>query len=175
MGRHAGSFPRWTVDDVEQIAALGEPEALVERLLARDRRAPARSSWSSVAELADPPVQQAQRVVPERVDLHGLAAPRRHDPVVDLRVHPRELIARRRPASAGRRRDRRRCRTACPRDDAVTMSVSLGSELADRVRIARHRQVAVHGVEEPQRRVGRVIEPLAGAVGNMFGIRPSRT
>ena len=80
------------VDNVEEIAFVGVPESPVERALGMrcpvavfDRR--------SVAVLVGPLFHQLQRVVPQRVDLHRLAAPRRDDPVVDLRVHPRELIA----------------------------------------------------------------------------------
>jgi len=46
-----------------------------------------------VAALAQPTREQPQRVIPERVDLHRLAAPRRHHPSVYLRVHPGELVA----------------------------------------------------------------------------------
>jgi hypothetical protein len=43
--------------------------------------------------LAQPAGQQHQGVEPQRVDLDRLAAPRRDDPVFDLSVHPRQLIA----------------------------------------------------------------------------------
>src|SRR5690349_24096712 len=42
--------------------------------------------------VVQPCLEQAQRVVPERVDLHGFASPWRHHPVVDLRVHPSQLV-----------------------------------------------------------------------------------
>src|SRR5437763_1145734 len=45
---------------------------------------------------AQPPREAGCRhegVVPERVDLDRLAQARRHDPIADLRVHPRELHA----------------------------------------------------------------------------------
>src|SRR6185503_13345728 len=48
---------------------------------------------AAAPEAAVPIGEQAQRVVPERVDLDGLAASRRHDPLADLRIHPRELEA----------------------------------------------------------------------------------
>jgi hypothetical protein len=45
----------------------------------------------SVTELFRPAAHAAQRVVPQRVHLDGLAVAWRHHPVADLGVHPREL------------------------------------------------------------------------------------
>ena len=51
---------------------------------------------SSIAlERPTPLREQPHRVVPERVDLHGLAATGRHDPITHLRVHPCEREVRR--------------------------------------------------------------------------------
>src|SRR5262245_57004777 len=43
---------------------------------------------------AEPAVEQAQRVVEQRVDLDGLSAPRRDDVAIYLGVHPGERVAR---------------------------------------------------------------------------------
>src|SRR5690606_21504223 len=46
--------------------------------------------------VASPPLpacEQPLRVIPERIDLYGLSPTRCDDPVVDLCVHPRELVA----------------------------------------------------------------------------------
>src|SRR5437660_8158482 len=47
---------------------------------------------SVVAIFAQPSREQAERVVPERVDLHRFATTRCDDPVPHLRIHPGELI-----------------------------------------------------------------------------------
>ncbi len=46
-----------------------------------------------LAFLAEPVFEQAQRIVPERVDFDGFAAARGDDPAVHFRIHPGELIA----------------------------------------------------------------------------------
>ena len=56
-------------------------------------RGRARRAAGVVPALAHPALEQAERVVPERVDLDRLAAPRRHHPAVALGVHPGELVA----------------------------------------------------------------------------------
>ena len=79
-------------------------EACVEQLATLIRLGvyPRGSTFPPERELADrlavsrataPVGHEAQRVVLECVDLDGFAATRRDDPVTDLRVHPRELIA----------------------------------------------------------------------------------
>ena len=85
--------PSLRVDDVVEVAAGRVPEPLVERL-ADAGGAIDRTRGLPIVHFAGPLLHQAQRVVPERVDLDRLAAARRHDPVVDLRVHPGELITR---------------------------------------------------------------------------------
>ena len=58
----------------------------------RTRSARSRYSDARSPRLLRPPLHQLQRVEPQRVDLDRLAAARRDHPVVDLRVHPRQLI-----------------------------------------------------------------------------------
>src|SRR5262245_5148414 len=70
------------VDDVEQEPALVVPEALYERgLCVRRERGPS----------SRPTPRDAQRVDPQRLHFDRLANARRHDPIADLRIHPREL------------------------------------------------------------------------------------
>ena len=45
-----------------------------------------------VSHLAQPAVEQFERVEPKRVDLDRFSAARRHHPIAHLRVHPGELI-----------------------------------------------------------------------------------
>ena len=77
------------VDDVVEIAAVFDPEALVERFADARRVLAVALRVRSIAEIAFPPRKQGEGVVPERVDLDRLPAPRRDDPILDLRVHPR--------------------------------------------------------------------------------------
>ena len=100
---------------------------------------------------AAPALHQPQRVVPERVDLDRLAAPRRHDPVADLGVHPGELIALGALAQQAVAPDRRRCRSACRARDASMMSLQRRQQ--QRAASARSPvcvDVAIDRVEEPQ-------------------------
>jgi len=45
-----------------------------------------------VADFAQPIREQAEGVVPKRIDLHCLSSARSDDPIVHLRIHPRKLI-----------------------------------------------------------------------------------
>src|SRR5439155_4623119 len=80
-----------TIDDVGEMAEVGAPEPGAEAprgsLGHRHAGAPRRG----VAPVDEPWTDGAQRVVPERVDLDGLAHPRGDDPPVDEGVHPRQL------------------------------------------------------------------------------------
>ena len=86
-------IPLLAIDDVVQVSALVVPEARIERLAGAGSALLYLNREGVVAFFPQPPGQQRQRVVPERVDLHRLAAPRRDDPVVHLRIHPGELVA----------------------------------------------------------------------------------
>ena len=108
--------------------------------------------------------EQAQRVVPERVDLDGLAAPRRHDPVADLGVHPGQLKARSAlPQQAVVRIDA----DAEPRAGEVVLDDidELRQQRLQQRTVARRRDITIERVEEPQRRVGRVVQAVAIALG----------
>src|SRR5258705_5250769 len=78
------------IDHVVEVTALLVPEPGVERIARADSCFV--HLWRKrVALLAQPPGEERERVVPERVDLYRLAAARRHHPPVDLRVHPGQL------------------------------------------------------------------------------------
>src|SRR5215218_964777 len=81
------------VHDVIQVAACLVPEAAVERLATAISQRRGRQGGLVAFLLAQPSLQQPKRVVPERVDFNGLASARCDDPVADLRIHPRELVA----------------------------------------------------------------------------------
>src|SRR4029077_3831638 len=83
----------FAVDDVVEIRPRLVPEAAVERR-AHAFRLRLQQTGRGIAVLgAHPALEQADRIVEERVDLDGLAAPRRHDPVAVLGVHPRERVS----------------------------------------------------------------------------------
>src|SRR5262249_54764103 len=93
VGATRGIVAALAVDYVVKIAALSVPEALVEGCKSQVGvlvQVPARGL---VAPGYQPTFKQPQSVVPERVDLYGLPAPRSHDPLTHLRVHPGQLVA----------------------------------------------------------------------------------
>ena len=98
----------------------------------------------------------AQRVVPQRVDLHRLADPRGHHPISNLGVHPGELHA----VLAGPQQTIRGVHF-----DTVTRAAPVpgdhvgkhGKRHAQRCHIAGRRDIGAPGLEEPQRGVGGVV------------------
>ena len=119
--------------------------------------------------LAYPALEQAQRVVPERIDLHGLAAPRRHHPVADLGVHPGELIAVLALAQQAVVRidaDAEARAAQMVLDDVAQLGQQ---QLAACARSSVYVEVAVERVEEPERGVGGVIQALASRLPGTVG------
>ena len=141
--RRAAGFQNRALNALRQRAASA-------RRSSRSAASPARSSHAG---------EQHQRVVPEGVDLDGLAAPRRHHPAVDEGVHPRELDARRalREQPVVVHVDVERGALAMAAHDVLQHRQQL---LDERV-IAGDGVVAVQRVEEPERRVGGVVQPFA--------------
>ena len=112
-----------------------------------------------VLRFTQPIRQQAQRVVPKRVDLDRLAAARGHHPIADFRIHPGERV------------------TLRPLGEEPVTWVDLDAEagalemmpydvLQDRQEELQGRfvsavlDIAVQRVKEPQRRIGGVVEAL---------------
>ena len=90
VGPQRGVGARGTVDHV-----VAAPAASFQK---RSKPAAARPAIRSHGRVGRPATRAreahgAERIVPERVDLDGLAGARRHHPVADLRVHPRDLHA----------------------------------------------------------------------------------
>jgi hypothetical protein len=67
------------------------PEAAIERVTHLRRHCVEAHAVAAAADAAVPIGEQAERVVPECIDLNGFAAPRRDYPIANLGVHPREL------------------------------------------------------------------------------------
>src|ERR1043165_5709565 len=82
-----------SVNQVVEAARLPVPEARVETLTCARGHPGVLALVRYEAEPAGELFHRAQGVVPERLNLDGLAAPRRDDVVADLRVHPRQLHA----------------------------------------------------------------------------------
>src|SRR5271169_6777374 len=79
------------IDDIVQIAARRMPKAAIEGI-ARLVRIGCEFLGFGVLCFTQPIRQQAERVVPERVDLDRLAAARGHHPIADFRIHPGERV-----------------------------------------------------------------------------------
>ena len=170
VGPQAASSPVLAVDDVVEVAPASYQkrslnEARTRSARSRDRVAAARCPALDL----EPVGEQAQRVVPERVDLDRLAAPRRDDPVADLGVHPGQLIAgrpwRSRPSSGS---------TPMPKRVPAMWWSTMSTQRREQQPQSRSRspvcaEVAVDGVEEPERGVGRVVEALVLALGEQVG------
>ena len=147
------------IDDVVQAPRRRVPEPRVERAAAACRFRPQIVALGGEPGPIEPAGEQHQRVVPERVDLDGLAAPRRHHPAVDEGVHPGELDAgralREQPVVVDV--DVERGALAMAAHDVLQDRQQL---LDERV-VAGDGVVAVQRVEEPERRVGGVVQPFA--------------
>ena len=105
-----------------------------------------------------------ERVVPERVHLHGLADSRRHHPVPGLGVHPRQLHARfARVEEPVRRVD----------VDVVAGAAQVpvdnfrqqGEKASQQLPVVRGGVVLAYGFEEPERGVRRVVFRGLAALG----------
>src|SRR5690349_5268100 len=83
----------FTVDHVVQTAGLRVPELSVEAVFRVLGKLVQKHLRSRVAELVRKIAQNAERVVPERLNLDGFARPGSNNPVADLSVHPGELDA----------------------------------------------------------------------------------
>ena len=135
----------------------------------RARRARRRARLAAASPfLGEPVFEQAQGVVPERVDLDRLAAARRHHPVADLGVHPGELVAfgaLAQQAVGGIDADAEARAAQVVLDDVQ----QLRQEQLEGGPVAGDLEVAVDGVEEPERRVGGVVEAFLLALGEHVG------
>src|SRR5439155_27073930 len=80
------------IDNVEKIAAIGEPKTLVERSTRVLCMFLITLRSLSTAGSVQPIREQLKRIIPEGIDLDWLAAAWRHDPIILLRSHPSKLI-----------------------------------------------------------------------------------
>src|SRR4029450_12552131 len=165
--RPAGTvIPIRTIDHIVEIATLSVPESIVECALDPEC-ACLEIQWRRTflrPELVDPTLNQTERIEPERVDLHRLASPRCDDPIVDFRVHPGELI------SIGPLTQKAvvliNTNTEARAFDVASDDLDEGrQQQAECVVILRDPHVTINRVKNPQRRIGRVIEAFARAVG----------
>src|SRR5512143_2623445 len=82
-----------TIDHVVQTASVRIPELSVEAIFCVLGKLAKKCLGSRVAKLMREIAENTQRVVPERLNLDGLARPGSHHAVADFGVHPRELDA----------------------------------------------------------------------------------
>src|SRR3954464_10716147 len=82
------------VDHIVEISPCRIPESIVEGAFGASRATLEieRVRLLDAAKLVDPSLQQKERVEPQRVNLDGFSAAGSDDPVVDLRIHPCQLI-----------------------------------------------------------------------------------
>src|SRR5439155_4522666 len=115
-----------------------------------------------------PPGKQTQRVVPERIDLHRLAATRRHHPITDFGIHPGELII-----SLALTEESILRIDMDPKVCAAYMVIDhlaqLGEKQCERVAIMGVCQVAIERVEEPEGRIRCVVEAMLLALREHIG------
>src|SRR5262249_45241816 len=113
---------------------------------------------------AYPAFQQAQGVIPERIDLHCLAPPWRDHPIADLGVHPGQLIALLPLAQQTILwiHPNAEVRAAQMVLDNVEQ---LRNHESERSLISRYVEIAIQGMEKPQGGIGRMIEALLFALG----------
>src|SRR5262245_52909773 len=81
------------IDDVVKIIAIGKPKPIVERRARFISEFLVTSRGSFIVGFAQPICEQAERIVPKRVDLDGLSAARCNNPVAHFRIHPGKLVA----------------------------------------------------------------------------------
>ena len=158
VGPKGGVGARGTIDHVVARAGRLVPEAIEAR-----RGAPGHLIPGRIVPARHPRERAhgAERIVPEGIDLDGLAGARRHDPVADHRVHPRDLHAglTRAQEAVGR-----------VHADAVARALHVP---ADHVR--QHREQRLHQAGVLRRRVigaHRLDVPERGVGGIVFGLLP---
>src|SRR5581483_2300265 len=83
----------FAIHHVIEITALRVPEAIVERFLCLRGVSRDTVCLAVAAGLPQPLFEQTEGVVPEGINLHCLAPPRRYHPIVHLGVHPGKLIS----------------------------------------------------------------------------------
>src|SRR5262249_41159245 len=127
----------------------------------------------SVALIAviQPRMEQSEGVVPQRINLHCLAAPWGHYPVADLGVHPGKLIARGTLAEQAVLWVNADAKVRAP--DMMPDDIDeLRQQESECLPVACEGHVAGDGMEEPERRVGRVIESILLALWEEVGNEP---
>ncbi len=120
---------------------------------------------------AQPAFQEPQRIVPEGVDLHRLAPPRRDDPIADLGVHPGKLVslfALAQQPVAGIDAD------AKPRTREVGIGDLEQTRQEDRQTLAvvGPLHVAIKRVKKPERGVRRMVQAIGSAFRKHVGNQP---
>src|SRR2546426_5461145 len=85
---------RWSaVNNVIQIAALLIPQQAIEAPFRESNHAVVSLPRGFITQTSSNVLHNANRVVPERLNFHRLAASWRNNPLANLRVHPGQLHA----------------------------------------------------------------------------------
>src|SRR5689334_20417320 len=139
------------------MAGVLAPEALVEGMLGALGVLVQGLRCALVAFFAEPGFEQAEGIIPECVDLNGFPSAWCHDPVFDLRVHPRELV------TFGTLTQERVLRIdanaeAGAADMALDDFDELGKDEAEGGAVVGAFQITVDRVKKPERRVRGMVE-----------------
>src|ERR1700693_5384027 len=86
-----GGVGRAAIHDVVEVSALLVPEKSVEAQLSEGGHGAIALLVGLIAKGTSEILHDAERVVPERLNLNGLAATRGHDPIPDFGIHPGQL------------------------------------------------------------------------------------
>src|SRR6476620_8426728 len=92
VGAQAAIVASFSANDIVEVPPGREPVALMKGSLRLLRHL--KPSIRSFTHLLSPQGHQAERVVPQGLHLYRLSPARRHDPVLYLGIHPRQLITR---------------------------------------------------------------------------------
>ncbi len=139
------------------------PESLVERFAGLLSAGANPRGFFRFVLFVEPAFQQLERVVPQSINLDGLAAPRRDHPIVDLGVHPGKCVAFGALLQQSVMRihaDPKRRTAHVPLENVE----QLGKRHLQNRAVPAHLGVAIDGVKEPQRRVGGVIQTFRFAL-----------
>ena len=156
------------VDDVVEIAAGCIPETPIELLGVGIRAVAVVTRHCRFVETLSEAGHDAQRMLPQRIDLDRLADARRDDLGADLGVHPGQLH----PIDAGLQQpvlwinlDVVARAAFVPRDDVLERRPQCGRE----IQVAARYEVFLHGIEQPQRRIDGVVFGRGAIIGKAIG------
>src|SRR4051794_19499713 len=160
-----------TLDHVIQKASVRVPKLSIERALRAVGMLLQAICFAGATRLSQPAFQEAESVVPERVDLNRFATPRRHHPIVNFGVHPCELIAFLSLDQEVVSRVHMNVEASSTKVVADDVE-QVGNQLLKQVLIVHMLQITMDSMKEPERGIRRVIQTLRFTFGEHVGDEP---